>query len=79
VLALPPVPHAVMVDLFDPQRRDDLEIVTPAERTQSEVARLLPDVDVVLGDWSPSLRLLEPGPRPNSEAAAILVDSDQVG
>ena len=63
VLALPPVPHAVMVDLFDPQRRDDVEIVTPAERTQDEVARLLPDVDVVLGDWSPSLRLLDPGPR----------------
>jgi D-3-phosphoglycerate dehydrogenase len=63
VLALPPVPHEVMADLFDPQRRDDVEIVTPAERTQEEVARLLPDVDVVLGDWSPSLRLLEPGPR----------------
>ena len=63
VLALPPVPAAVMVDLFDPQRRDDLEIVTPAARTQEEVARLLPDVDVVLGDWSPSLRLLHPGPR----------------
>ena len=63
VLALPPVPHAVMVDLFDPERRADVEIVTPAERTQDEVARLLPDVDVVLGDWSPSLRLLEPGPR----------------
>ncbi len=63
VLALPPGPHAVMVDLFDPQRRPDVEVVTPAERTQDEVARLLPDVDVVLGDWSPSLRLLEPGPR----------------
>ena len=63
VLALPPVPHAVMVDLFDPQRRPDVQIVTPVERTQEEVARLLPDVDVVLGDWSPSLRLLDPGAR----------------
>jgi phosphoglycerate dehydrogenase-like enzyme len=63
VLALPPVPHAVMVDLFDPDRRADVELVTPAERTQEEVARLVPDVDVVLGDWSPSLRLLDPGPR----------------
>jgi D-3-phosphoglycerate dehydrogenase len=63
VLALPPVPHAVMVDLFDPERREDLEVVTPVERTQEEVARLLPEVDVVLGDWSPSLRLLDPGPR----------------
>ena len=63
VLALPPVPSAVMVDLFGSQGRDDLEIVTPAERTQDEVARLLPDVDIVIGDWSPSLRLLDPGPR----------------
>jgi phosphoglycerate dehydrogenase-like enzyme len=63
VLALPPVPHAVLVDLFDPERRADLEVVTPSERTQDEVARLLPEVDVVLGDWSPSLRLLDPGPR----------------
>ncbi len=60
VLALPPLPHEVLVKLFG---RDGLELVTPAERTQAEVARLLPDVDVVLGDWSPSLRLLEPGPR----------------
>ena len=63
VLALPPVPHAVAVDLFVPDRRDVVEVVTPAERTQEAVARLLPDVDVVLGDWSPSLRLLDPGPR----------------
>ena len=53
-----------------PQRRDDVELVTPAERTQEEVARLLPDVDVVLGDWSPSLRLLEPGPAGLLRAAA---------
>ena len=63
VLALPPVPHAVVVDLFDPDRRAARAVVTPAERTQEEVARLLPDVAVVLGDWSPSLRLLDPGPR----------------
>jgi D-3-phosphoglycerate dehydrogenase len=63
VLALPPVPHAVAVDLFVPDRRDVVEVVVPAERTQEAVARLLPDVDVVLGDWSPSLRLLDPGPR----------------
>jgi D-3-phosphoglycerate dehydrogenase len=53
----------VAVDLFVPDRRDVVEVVTPAERTQEAVARLLPDVDVVLGDWSPSLRLLDPGPR----------------
>jgi len=60
VLALPPLPHEVLLSLFG---AEGVELVTPAERTQAEVARLLPDVDVVLGDWSPSLRLLEPGPR----------------
>ena len=63
VLALPPLPHEVLVDLFDAHRRPDLEIVTPSERTPDEVHRLLPGVDVVLGDWSPSLRLDDPGPR----------------
>jgi phosphoglycerate dehydrogenase-like enzyme len=60
VLALPPLPHEVLESLFGDPRT---ELVTPAERTQAEVARLLPDVDLVIGDWSPSLRLLEPGPR----------------
>ena len=60
VLALPPLPHEVLLSLFGDPRT---ELVTPAERTQEEVARLLPDVDVVIGDWSPSLRLTEPGPR----------------
>jgi phosphoglycerate dehydrogenase-like enzyme len=60
VLALPPLPHDVLVSLFGDPRA---ELVTPAERTQEEVARLLPEVDIVIGDWSPSLRLVEPGPR----------------
>ena len=60
VLALPPLPQEVLLSLFG---AEGVELVTPAERTQAEVARLLPDVDVVIGDWSPSLRLLEPGPR----------------
>lgn len=60
VLALPPLPHEVLLSLFGDPRT---ELVTPAERTQDEVARLLPDADVVIGDWSPSLPLLEPGPR----------------
>ena len=63
VLALPPLPQEVLARLFDPQPDGRLELVVPAERTQDDVARLLPDVDVVLGDWSPSLRLLDPGPR----------------
>ena len=59
-LALPPLPPDALVRLFGLDGA--LEIVAPAERTQDEVARLLPDVDVVIGDWSPSLRLLDPGP-----------------
>lgn len=60
VLALPPLPHEVLAVLFPDPR---IELVTPPERTQDAVAALLPDVDVVIGDWSPSLRLLGPGPR----------------
>jgi phosphoglycerate dehydrogenase-like enzyme len=60
VLALPPMPHDVLEALFGDDR---IELVTPKVRTQDEVARLLPDADVVIGDWSPSLRLVEPGPR----------------
>jgi D-3-phosphoglycerate dehydrogenase len=60
VLALPPLPHEVLASLFPDPR---MELVTPAERTQDAVAALLPEVDLVIGDWSPSLRLTEPGPR----------------
>jgi phosphoglycerate dehydrogenase-like enzyme len=60
VLALPPLPHDVLLSLFGDPRT---ELVTPAERTQEEVTRLLPEVDVVIGDWSPSLRLESPGPQ----------------
>ncbi len=60
VLALPPLPHEVLQALFpDPA----LELVTPAERTPEAVEALLPGVDLVIGDWSPSLRLADPGPR----------------
>jgi phosphoglycerate dehydrogenase-like enzyme len=60
VLALPPLPHEVLAALFPDPR---MQLVTPPERTQDAVAALLPEVDVVLGDWSPSLRLLDPGSR----------------
>ena len=64
VLALPPLPHAVLEQLLlTPAVAGRVELVTPGERTQDEVARLLPDVDVVIGDWSPSLRLSGPGER----------------
>ena len=61
VLALPPLPHEVLASLFD--HGDAIELVTPRERTQDEVARLLPEADIVVGDWSPSLKLLGAGPR----------------
>ena len=64
VLALPPLPHELLESLFSTgQTAGRIELLTPAERTQDEVARLLPEVDIVIGDWSPSLRLTEPGPR----------------
>ncbi len=64
VLALPPLPHEVLAALFAVEGvAEHIELVTPRERTQAEVQRLLPDVDVVIGDWSPSLRIEDPGPR----------------
>ena len=64
VLALPPLPHELLESLFaTAATAGRIELITPAERTQAEVSRLLPEADVVIGDWSPSLRLLEPGPR----------------
>jgi len=64
VLALPPLPHAVLEQLFlTPAVAGRIELVTPAMRTQDEVARLLPGVDVVVGDWSPSLQVSDTGPR----------------
>jgi phosphoglycerate dehydrogenase-like enzyme len=60
VLALPPLPLEVLKALFDDERA---EIVVPPERTQAAVEALLPTVDVVLGDWSHSLHVHDPGPR----------------
>lgn len=60
VLALPPVPREFLEQLFGDPRT---ELLVPEVRTQEEVARLVPEADVVIGDWSPSLRLLDPGPR----------------
>ena len=60
VLALPPLPRDVLAGLFGDERA---ELVVPEERTQEAVAALLPTADIVLGDWSPQLRLTDPGPR----------------
>jgi phosphoglycerate dehydrogenase-like enzyme len=60
VLALPPLPQEVLTGLFaDPRVR----LVTPPERTQAAVDAMLPEADIVLGDWSPALRVDDPGPR----------------
>jgi phosphoglycerate dehydrogenase-like enzyme len=60
VLALPPLPPDVLEALFGDERA---ELVVPAERTQAAVEALLPEVDVVLGDWTHTLRVDDPGPR----------------
>lgn len=60
LLALPPLPADLLGVLFGDPR---LEIVVPTERTQEAVDALLPEVDLVLGDWTPQLRVNDPGPR----------------
>lgn len=60
LLALPPLPQELLQTLFGDPR---LELVVPAARTQQDVDALLPEVDLVLGDWTPQLRLGDPGPR----------------
>jgi len=60
VLALPPLPKDVLEGLFGDER---IEVVVPSERTQAVVDVLLPDVDLVIGDWTHTLRVDEPGPR----------------
>lgn len=60
LLALPPLPQELLAQLFGDPR---LDVVVPPERTQAAVDALLPEVDVVLGDWTPQLRVGDPGPR----------------
>lgn len=59
LLALPPFPPDLLEALFGDPR---VELVVPPERTQAAVDALLPEVDLVLGDWS-GLRVTDPGPR----------------
>ena len=60
LLALPPVSREGLEGLFGDPR---VELLVPAERTRDEVERLLPQADLVVADWSPQLRLTDPGPR----------------
>lgn len=60
LLALPPLPLDLLVSLFGDPR---LEVVAPEVRDQAHVDALLPTADLVLGDWTPQLRVGDPGPR----------------
>jgi phosphoglycerate dehydrogenase-like enzyme len=60
LLALPPLPPELLEQLFGDPR---IEIITPAARTQEAVDALLPTVDLVLGDWTPQLKVGDPGDR----------------
>ncbi|MCU1693838.1 MAG: 3-phosphoglycerate dehydrogenase [Frankiales bacterium] len=64
LLALPPLDAGLLEALFGATALGpDVELVVPGERTQAAVDALLPDVDLVLGDWSPALTVRDPGPR----------------
>lgn len=60
LLALPPLPKDLLELLFGDPR---VELVVPAERTQACVDELMPTADLVLGDWTPQLRVGDPGAR----------------
>ena len=60
LLALPPLPPEMVLPLFGDL---DVELLALPERTQAAVDALLPEADLVVGDWSPQLRVDDPGPR----------------
>lgn len=60
MLCLSPLPAGDVLRLLgDPA----VELVLPEERTQAAVDALLPEVDLVVGDWTHTLRVGDPGPR----------------
>ena len=60
LLALPPLPLAMLSDLFGDPR---VEVFGPAERTQQAVDEALLTADLVVADWTPQLRLDLPSDR----------------
>ena len=60
LLALPPVPQESVLPLFGGIK---VELLPLPERTQAAVDALLPQADLVVADWSPALRVDDPGPR----------------
>ena len=60
LLALPPLPKDLLEVLVGDPR---MEIVVPEVREQAAADALLPEVDLVLADWTKDFRVLDPGPR----------------
>jgi phosphoglycerate dehydrogenase-like enzyme len=60
LLALPPLPKDLLEVLVGDPR---MEIVVPATREQQAAEDLLPEVDLVLADWTKDFRVGDPGPR----------------
>ncbi len=60
LLGLPPLPKDLLELLVGDPR---LEVVVPEERTQAAADALLPEVDLVLADWTKDLVVRDPGPR----------------
>lgn len=77
LLALPPLPRDLLVQLFGDERA---ELLTPPERTQEAVEALLPEVDLVLGNWTKDVQLVAPGPRVCFvQQPSVGIDAVQVG
>jgi phosphoglycerate dehydrogenase-like enzyme len=60
LLALPPLPKDLLEVLVGDPR---MEIVVPEVREQAAAEALLPEVDLVLADWTKDFRIDDPGPR----------------
>lgn len=57
---MPPLPKDLLEVLVGDPR---MEIVVPASRDQGAAEALLPEVDLVLSDWTQDFRVDDPGPR----------------
>lgn len=54
LLALPPAPPELLAWLVDGL---DIDVITPAARTQPEVLAAAPEAEIILGDWEHALRV----------------------
>lgn len=60
LLALPPLPKDLIEHLVGDPR---MEVVVPETREQAAAEALLPEVDLVLSDWTQAFHVADPGPR----------------